>query len=736
MRGLRLFVGAAIAGGLLWILFSSLQPVETSEVYAAGSLLEGDVQRAAVKQSVIWLVEEHQNEDGGYASFSQGAGMGESDVGGTVDALLALASSGYNPARPYPGREGTPIAFLHENVEAVTAYAAQNGAAAGKLILALTASAQDPRDFGGYDLTISLTQHLSPTGQYNVVTPFEQSLAVLAQAVVSDGVPAEAMAWLRAGQAQEGEMLGSWDDGFGTEGNVDATAMAIMALMAGDATGSEEAVADARTFLMESQLESGGWGYAPGLPESANSTALAIQALSALGEDYYSQQSEWARSGVSPLDALQSWQGESGAFMADFGEGPAEDFFTTVQALPAITGRAYPLPARFEAVRVALSCMEGMRDGEVGGWPEFAAMGPSAGGTARAIRAIAAADDPGSMRWVAGGQSPLDALRTLTPSYLEGGRGGRLGAVMRAAAVAGADVRSFDGLDLELMMSDYLSPTGEYDDTRFGPYSHVQAMLGLVSAGLDVDPLAWQWLLDAQGDDGGWGDPDGSGIAVHVLATADEEAYGEATDAGVSSLRLMQLADGGWGFEAPSSVNSSSEVAQGLVAAGQNPFAPDWSVVVSGTLRNAADVALVQQGDNGCWPNLFGEGDDPYATTDGIILLALEPPFGDVSLQPEEFAPEETATAEPEATEEVVQEATQENEVVIEATEIIPSPTAEPAAVDEEILPLETGDEVNESAPGQAGDDGQDSGALILWIIGALLLLIAVMIYFRWSSGS
>jgi hypothetical protein len=37
---------------------------------------------------------------------------------------------------------------------------------------------------------------------------------------------------------------------------------------------------------------------------------------------------------------------------------------------------------------------------------------------------------------------------------------------------------------------------------------------------------------------------------------------------------------------------------------------------------------MAQQEPNGCWPNTFGPGDDPYSTTDAIILLAQQPGWG------------------------------------------------------------------------------------------------------------
>ena len=55
----------------------------------AASTEEGE----ALLSAADWLISAHQNEDGGFSSFSIGADSAPSDVGGTVDALLALASA-------------------------------------------------------------------------------------------------------------------------------------------------------------------------------------------------------------------------------------------------------------------------------------------------------------------------------------------------------------------------------------------------------------------------------------------------------------------------------------------------------------------------------------------------------------------------------------------------------------------------------------------------------------------
>ena len=148
---------------------------------------------------------------------------------------------------------------------------------------------------------------------------------MLGVAAVGQEIPATAIDWLESNQSAGG----SWDDGFGTLDNADATGMAIMALLAAGRSPDDAAVAAAVDFLTTSQAAEGGWSYGAGLPVSANSTAVVIQALIALGIDPTATDGSWAKTGRSPLDALLAWQGESGAFQADFGDGPFDDFYST-----------------------------------------------------------------------------------------------------------------------------------------------------------------------------------------------------------------------------------------------------------------------------------------------------------------------------------------------------------------------------------------------------------------------
>lgn len=575
-------------------------------------------QRDAAQKAVTWLIANHQNQDGGYSSFSAGADQAPSDVGGTLDAILALGSAGVSTGAAVPGKSNNPIDFLSGNINSLQAYAADDAAQAGKAVLALAAANQDPAAFNGVDFVSILTSQVNSSGQFGSATPIGQSLAMLALEAIGEQVPATAVNWLMNQQAVEGDLAGSWDDGYGTAGNIDATALSLMALAASGSPVVTDSVSSAADFLLMSQLDSGGWEYAADLGENANSTALAVQAMAALGLDFYTANGE----NPSPMMALLAWQGETGAFQADFGDGPFDDFYATVQALPGVMGKHFPLLDRRIASHRALACLATLQDEATGGWEQFATFGVDAAGTSRAIQAIAAmGDDPASSTWTVGEINAVQALAALAPAYVAVSGGGGVGIVMQGVVAAGGDVADFAGMDLALAVTGHLSPTGEYDNTAFGPFSHVEAMLGLLSAGLDPDPAAVEWLLSAQ-TDGDFGGADSTGIALQALAKLDLDL-----PQALQAVRTSQEVDGGWGFGS-ANPSSTSEVVQALVALGENPFGLAWSKVLSGTVVTAADAVLRQQGENGCWPNLFGPGDDPYSTTDAILMLAVQPGWG------------------------------------------------------------------------------------------------------------
>lgn len=680
---LSLLIALTAVGGLLAIM-----AVDTA--VAAPTTQEPNFrdQRLSITQAVNWLITAHQNEDGGYSSFSGGADLAPSDVGGTLDAMLAMSSVGFQPVKA--------LAYLQANETDVVAYAQTDGSMAGKLVLALVAAGQNPRDFVGEDFAAILTDHLAE----DVLPPYGQSLAILGLTAMNQPVPDNAINHLISMQSAEEGLAGSWDDGFGTDGNADATAMAIMALTAAGLPADDASIVGAVDFLTQAQLETGGWEYGPGFGQSVNSTALVVQAWSALGLDFYSADN-------APQNVLLLAQGQTGAFQADFGDGPFDDFFTTVQAIPAVAGKSFPLNGRYEAAQAAVNCLMTLQDPATGGWEEFAGFGVTASGTSRAMQAIAAAGgDPADL---------LPVLAALTPDYLAFSRGGGIGIVMQGVVAAGGDVGDFAGLDLAEQMTTVLSPTGEYDSTQFGPFSHAEAMMGLLAAGEMVDETAVTFLLNSQ-DNGDWGGPDSNGIALNVLGQLDAARYET-----VSVLSDTQLPDGGWGFDA-SNPSSTSEVVQGLKAVGENPYSPGWSMIVSGTVTSPADAIMAQQGENGCWPNLYGPGDDPYSTTDGIMLLMVEP--GEVVPLPMLISapivdPDSAEADEPveQPTDEPMAEPTAVpvEEPVVEEPTAVPEPTEAPIV--EEAAP----ELISEPAP----EPAQTNNTTPLIAVAAALLLAA-----------
>ncbi|MBK8432897.1 MAG: hypothetical protein IPL28_17085, partial [Chloroflexi bacterium] len=148
--------------GFVWL--SASTPTQAAPTQAAPTAdptpLAFPDQRDSASTAVHWLIHTHQNDDGGYSNFSGGANLAPSAIGGTLDAVLALASVGYNPAASFMGRN-TPIAYLQANAQALADYVSADGGQAGRALLALTAANQDPRTFGGYNLVLSTTAQLS-----------------------------------------------------------------------------------------------------------------------------------------------------------------------------------------------------------------------------------------------------------------------------------------------------------------------------------------------------------------------------------------------------------------------------------------------------------------------------------------------------------------------------------------------------------------------------------------------
>jgi hypothetical protein len=276
-----------------------------------------------------------QNPDGGFGSgFSP-----ESSIGSTADAVVAIIAVGGDPASFQQGGN-TPLSYLKANVakEAI-------GGDVAKLILAAITAGEDPRTFGGVDSVARLEGMIGDDGKIGVAvdTLVGHSLAVLALSSAQRPIPAAAVEYITASQQESGAW--AWDASYETAADTNTTAFAVQALIAAGEDAGGEVVASALVYFREVQNDDGGWPYQNpsdyGTDTDANSTAITIQAVISVGQDPSGE--EWASAqGSAPLFALEALQNDSGAF-AWQAAVPDDNLLATVQALPAVAGKALPL---------------------------------------------------------------------------------------------------------------------------------------------------------------------------------------------------------------------------------------------------------------------------------------------------------------------------------------------------------------------------------------------------------
>ena len=149
---------------------------------------------------------------------------------------------------------------------------------------------------------------------------FRQSIALLAQRAAGYTPAPEAVDWLLGQQCEDGSFLSYRADPEQpctdvTAADSNATALAVQALAALGGQEQEAAAERALTWLAGVQNEDGGWSYNPGAASDTNSTAAVIGAFVAAGRD----PAEVRREGHSPYDALAAFQLGCDAAEADRG---------------------------------------------------------------------------------------------------------------------------------------------------------------------------------------------------------------------------------------------------------------------------------------------------------------------------------------------------------------------------------------------------------------------------------
>jgi len=277
------------------------------------------------------------------------------DLNSTAFGLLALASTG-------TGGDSVPpaLAFVKAHLgEYVTVNGADAPGPLATLVLTARAGGFDARTFFGTDLVARLQSTRQPSGLFGTADAqydgaYRQGLALAALAAVGvDDAPA--VEWLKGQQCDDGGWLALRTDTSApcpksdpanfTGEDSNSTAMAVMGLVAQDATPAHDAAA----WFDATQGSDGGWGYvaAPDQASDTNSTALAVMALKALGVDARSPRFSTAR---DPIALLLSFHigCEGGADAGALAYQPVRGDLTanalaTVQAVPALAGVTLPV---------------------------------------------------------------------------------------------------------------------------------------------------------------------------------------------------------------------------------------------------------------------------------------------------------------------------------------------------------------------------------------------------------
>ncbi|MEV0279039.1 prenyltransferase/squalene oxidase repeat-containing protein [Streptomyces sp. NPDC050610] len=216
-------------------------------------------------------------------------------------------------------------------------------------------------------------------GLYGTTNPqfdgvFRQSLAFLAQDSAGVTPAKPAVDWLAGQQCADGGFAGyRADTGTACDAKkgefTDATAAAVQGLATVGGRGAE--VKKGLDWLKATQNEDGGWGAQPGNPSNASSTATAIGAYAAAGQD---PAKAAAKGGKSPYDALLTFQlgcdakeGERGAFayLPQKGQLLANDLASAAATLAA-SGKGYLVehPSGGDKAPKPLACTDGNGKGK------------------------------------------------------------------------------------------------------------------------------------------------------------------------------------------------------------------------------------------------------------------------------------------------------------------------------------------------------------------------------------
>lgn len=211
-------------------------------------------------------------------------------------------------------------------------------------ILTLTASGKNPRTFSNEDLIFKLKSFHAQNqiGDNNLLN--DDIFGILALASAGEPIEDQAIQDAKNFILNHQNSDGSWPFAVASAGDTNTTAMAIIALYEVGLSKSDDAISRALNYLKNAQNSDGGFPYDPqsswSTSSDASSDAWVISALNKIGES----PSSWEKNGQNPIDHLNSLATEAGYY--EFQKGTGEDSFTSVTtayAVVALLGKSYPI---------------------------------------------------------------------------------------------------------------------------------------------------------------------------------------------------------------------------------------------------------------------------------------------------------------------------------------------------------------------------------------------------------
>jgi prenyltransferase beta subunit len=285
----------------------------------------------AISRGVAFL-RAAQNSDGG---FGGAKGQRSSELY-TAWVAMGLAAAGHSPLSVK--RAG------HSLLDALRGEAStlEGAGDVERTILALHACGLPASAFPGASLVGRLLRERSSDGSFDHlvnITAFAIFALRVAGNSADNQVVNSAGRWLAAQQNHDG---GFGFAGRGGSEDVDDTAAALQGVIDASGRRSRASVARAVAYLRRAQNPDGGFPQRPGGQSNAQSTAWAVQGLSAAGVNT----NAFKRGGSSPLGYLESLAAPDGSvrYSRTSAQTPV---WVTAEALTALAGKPFPIAPGF-----------------------------------------------------------------------------------------------------------------------------------------------------------------------------------------------------------------------------------------------------------------------------------------------------------------------------------------------------------------------------------------------------